>query len=85
MTEADKERGEEGARKRTSLTAAVSHPRRRQILGALTDSPEAHSTHQLATKLELPISVVSYHVAVLRTVGAVGPNQIDDDASSGRG
>jgi DNA-binding transcriptional ArsR family regulator len=85
MTEADKERDEEDARRRTSLAAAVGHPRRQQILGALTDSQEAHSAHGLATELELPLGVVSYHVAVLRTVGAVDPGQIDDDPGSARG
>ncbi len=78
MTEADKERDEEGGRRPTSLAWAIGHPRRQQILGALADGQEAQSTYGLATELELPLGVVSYHVSVLRTVGAVDTGQIDD-------
>lgn len=50
------------------LLRALRHPLRRQILRALkgTKSPA-----QLATSLHAPLSLVSYHVRVLRACGAL--------------
>ena len=53
----------------TDAAKAVSHPLRVQILDALRREPR--SPQSLAQELEEPLGNVSYHVTVLRDLGAV--------------
>jgi DNA-binding transcriptional ArsR family regulator len=55
------------------LIWSIAHPVRRRILRAIRDYGEDCSPAQIATELELPLSMVTYHTAVLRNYGAVEP------------
>ncbi|HET7122202.1 MAG TPA: helix-turn-helix domain-containing protein [Solirubrobacterales bacterium] len=52
------------------LLVALRHPVRRSLLLEMVDE-EAISPRELADRLELPLSNVSYHVRVLADCGAI--------------
>lgn len=52
------------------IARALSHPLRRSVLGLLMELPEA-SPNQIAARLEVPLSTVSYHVHVLRDLECI--------------
>ena len=52
-----------------SLAAIVTHPLRRRIWYAMTESPI--SPRELADRLHEPVNDVSYHVRVLRDMGVI--------------
>jgi DNA-binding transcriptional ArsR family regulator len=53
-----------------NLLAALNHPLRRRILRAL-DGEEAASPAELAKRLAVPLTTVSYHVRILAHYGAL--------------
>lgn len=54
-----------------ALVGALDHRERRRILRLLGEHDEPRSPVQLAREMEMPLSMVSYHVRVLRAFCAV--------------
>lgn len=54
----------------TDVFNAIAEPRRRQILGVLSDGQE-HAVGEVVTALAIPQPAVSKHLRVLLTVGVV--------------
>lgn len=53
------------------LLHALNHETRRKALRLLADTNEAMSPAAMSRKLDLPVSIVSYHVKILRACHAV--------------
>lgn len=52
------------------LFAALAHPLRRGILKSMLEDGRQASATDLASKLDMPLSNVSYHVRILEEIGA---------------
>lgn len=63
------------------LIRAMVHPRRIEILEALVGEEDGLGTSVISKKLEIPSAVVSYHVKVLATAGAVEAVPVDTPAA----
>lgn len=53
------------------LIAALNHQCRREILRLLHEVDESQSPARISKKLRIPLSTVSYHIKVLRDLGAI--------------
>jgi DNA-binding transcriptional ArsR family regulator len=53
------------------LISALNHQCRREILRLLHESDEPQSPSRISKELKIPLSTVSYHVKVLKDLGAI--------------
>lgn len=68
---ADKRKQKVDGRQRANLIWAIAQPVRRCVLRTIIDRGEPCSPIQIARQLDLPVSMVAYHVSVLRNFDAV--------------
>lgn len=66
-----KPRRGKGGEDQVHLIRALNHDLRRRILRELNETEEPQSPIKLAKRLRVPLSNVSYHVAVLYRLGAI--------------
>jgi DNA-binding transcriptional ArsR family regulator len=66
-----KRRGSKGGEHQVQLIRALNHDLRRRILRQLNVAEEPLSPIKLSKQLKVPLSNVSYHVAVLFRLGAI--------------
>lgn len=70
---ASKRRRISNGRRRANMIFAIAHPLRRCIMRLFDERGEPLNPIRIAAMLDLPTSLIAYHVTVLRRLGALEP------------